>query len=132
MKKYKELLKDNRIVFGKNGESGPQRKRFIWEAKERGKVVKNLWNDIETTTNGTQLLKKIFNGKSIFDNPKPVELLTRILNLSTSSKGYNIILDFFLGFRVIIMSVANSLVKSKVLKILQKFKTRKMKSWCAV
>lgn len=58
LKKYKELLKDNRIVFGKNGESGPQRKRFIWEAKERGKVVKNLWNDIETTTNGTQLLKK--------------------------------------------------------------------------
>lgn len=58
MKKYEELLKDNRIVFGKNGESGPQRKRFIWEAKERGKVVKTLWNDIETTTNGTQLLKK--------------------------------------------------------------------------
>ena len=58
LKKYKELLKDNRIFFGKNGESGPQRKRFIWEAKERGKVVKNLWNDIETTTNGTQLLKK--------------------------------------------------------------------------
>lgn len=97
LKKYEELLKDNRIVFGKNGESGPQRKRFIWEAKERGKVVKTLWNDIETTTNGTQLLKKIFNGKSIFDNPKPVELLTRILNLSTSSKGYNIILDFFSG-----------------------------------
>ena len=97
LKKYEELLKDNRIVFGKNGESGPQRKRFIWEAKERGKVVKTLWNDIETTTNGTQLLKKIFNGKSIFDNPKPVELLTRILNLSTSSKEHNIILDFFSG-----------------------------------
>ena len=97
LKKYEELLKDNRIIFGKNGESGPQRKRFIWEAKERGKVVKTLWNDIETTTNGTQLLKKIFNGKSIFDNPKPVELLTRILNLSTSSKEHNIILDFFSG-----------------------------------
>lgn len=59
-KKFNELLEDNRIVFGKTGEAGPQRKRFIWEAKERGQVAKTLWDvwdDIETTTNGTQLLK---------------------------------------------------------------------------
>ncbi|WP_330933156.1 site-specific DNA-methyltransferase [Avibacterium paragallinarum] len=56
--KFQELLADNRIVFGKNGDSAPQRKRFIWEAQERGKVVKTIWDDVETTTNGTQLLKK--------------------------------------------------------------------------
>src|SRR5690606_15827800 len=28
--KFQELLADNRIVFGKTGEGGPQRKRFIW------------------------------------------------------------------------------------------------------
>ena len=56
--RFQELLADNRIVFGKTGESGPQRKRFIWEAKERGKVTKTWWDDVETTTNGTQQLKK--------------------------------------------------------------------------
>lgn len=96
-KKFKELLEDNRIVFGKTGEGGPQRKRFIWEAKERGKVAKTLWDDIETTTNGTQLVKKIFGGVSVFDNPKPVELLKRILELSTDNHSEHIILDFFAG-----------------------------------
>ena len=96
-KKFKELLKDNRIVFGKTGEGGPQRKRFIWEAQERGKVAKTLWDDIETTTNGTQLLKKLFHNISIFDNPKPIELLKRIIQLCTNFKSNDIILDFFAG-----------------------------------
>ena len=93
--KYKQLLTDNRIVFGKNGTSGPQRKRFIWEAEERGRVVKTIWDDVETTTNGTQLLKKIFDGKSPFSNPKPIGLLTRVLQLGSLKNST--ILDFFAG-----------------------------------
>ncbi|WP_276883430.1 site-specific DNA-methyltransferase [Campylobacter cuniculorum] len=92
--KFLELLKDNRIVFGSDGTAGPQRKRFLSEATERGKVVKTLWDDVETTTNGTQLLKKILGG-SYFDNPKPVSLIKRMLELS--SKRDDIILDFFAG-----------------------------------
>ncbi len=75
-------MKDNRIVFGTDGTAGPQRKRFLSEATERGKVTKTLWDDIETTTNGTQLLKKLLGG-SYFDNPKPVSLIKRMLELST-------------------------------------------------
>ncbi len=93
--KYQELVKDNRIVFGTTGEGGPQRKRFIWEAQERGKVSKTWWDDVETTTNGTQLLKKMFDGKSLFDNPKPIGLLLRILELGCPNDG--IVLDFFSG-----------------------------------
>ena len=93
--KYLELLKDNRIVFGKNGDSGPQRKRFLYEANERGKVVKTIWDDVETTTNGTMLLKKLFDNISVFDNPKPVEFIKRILQLAT--KKDSIVLDFFSG-----------------------------------
>ena len=83
-KKYQELLADNRIVFGKNGTSGPQRKRFIWEAKERGRVVKTIWDDVDTTTNGTQELKIIFEGESPFSNPKPVNFIQRILELGSN------------------------------------------------
>lgn len=94
-KKFQELLADNRIVFGKTGDGGPQRKRFIWEAQERGKVAKTLWDDVETTTNGTQLVKKMFDGVAVFDNPKPVGLLERIIQLGGSRDA--LILDFFSG-----------------------------------
>ena len=93
--KFKELWADNRIVFGVGGEGGPQRKRFIWEAQERGKVAKTLWDDVETTTNGTQQVKNLFDGKSVFDNPKPVGFIKKILELSLDKN--DIILDFFSG-----------------------------------
>uniref|UniRef100_UPI003FEE90F6 site-specific DNA-methyltransferase n=1 Tax=Eubacterium sp. TaxID=142586 RepID=UPI003FEE90F6 len=94
-KKFQELMADNRIVFGKTGDGGPQRKRFIWEAQERGKVAKTLWDDIETTTNGTQLVKKMFDGVSVFDNPKPVGFLERVIELGANRDA--LILDFFSG-----------------------------------
>ena len=92
---YLELVKDNRIVFGKTGDGGPQRKRFKWEAEERGKVAKTWWDDVETTTNGTQLLKKMFDGKILFSNPKPVGLLVKLIQLAGSKDG--IVMDFFSG-----------------------------------
>ena len=93
--KFQELLKENRIVFGKTGEGGPQRKRYIWEAKERGKVAKTWWDDVETTANGTQTLKKMFEGRIVFDNPKPVSLIKRFMELGTNKDS--LILDFFSG-----------------------------------
>lgn len=92
---FQELLKDNRIVFGVTGEAGPQRKRFIWEAEERGSVSKTLWTDVETTTNGTELLKKMFDYKAVFSNPKPIGLIKRVLELGTKDNCY--VLDFFSG-----------------------------------
>ena len=92
--KFQDLLADNRIVFGKSGDAGPQRKRFLFEAQERGRVAKTLWADIETTTNGTSRIKKLF-GDTVFSNPKPVQLLERIIQLGGSKDG--IVLDFFSG-----------------------------------
>ena len=92
---YLELEKDGRIVFGATGEGGPQRKRFLSEAVDRGKVAKTWWDDVETTTNGTQLVKKLFDGVSVFDNPKPVGLIRRFVELA--SKTDCLVLDFFSG-----------------------------------
>ncbi|BFT94450.1 MAG: site-specific DNA-methyltransferase [Minisyncoccus archaeiphilus] len=44
---------------------------------------------------GTRELKKIFNGKELFDNPKPSELIKYLLKMSTKSD--DLILDFFSG-----------------------------------
>ena len=82
---YKELVKDNRIVFGKTGDGGPQRKRFLSEATERGNISMDVFNSI----------LKIFDNNIIFSNPKPVELIKRMLQLG--AKTDSIILDFFSG-----------------------------------
>lgn len=51
--------------------------------------------------------------------------------IQITNKDKNIsILDFFAGFRVIIMTEANSSVKSKVLKLLPKLKTKETDGLC--
>ncbi|WP_089081837.1 DNA methyltransferase [Flavobacterium branchiophilum] len=92
--KFQELVKENRIIFGVDGKSSPQRKRFLTEALERGKVAKTIWTDIDTTTNGTQHLKNMFS-EIVFSNPKPESLIQRVIEMST--KENDIVLDYHLG-----------------------------------
>ncbi len=115
-KNYLAFLKDNRILFGKSGKSGPQLKVFWDEKKEFGEIETTWWGEgametyIEdgideetaekftsygTTTKGSQLLQKIFNGEKVFNNPKPIELLKHILKIATKKDA--IILDSFAG-----------------------------------
>ncbi len=94
LKKFKILLADNRIVFGKNGKSRPQRKRFLSEAKTRGLTPNTWWDDVGTTTNGTMELNLLL-GDNKFDNPKPTTLIRKILKLATDKTA--IVLDFFAG-----------------------------------
>jgi len=91
---YFRLLKDNRIVFGKNGKGKPSRKRFLSDAMEKGMTPKSIWDDVGTTTNGTQELEDIL-GEKKFNNPKPVSLIRRILELTTDKNSA--VLDFMAG-----------------------------------
>lgn len=75
--RYKEELLDNRIIFSKDGLGKPQLKVFYSEKKEYG-TIDNSWfsaQRVGTTSNGTKEMKKIFNGKALFDKPKPTTLL---------------------------------------------------------
>ncbi|BAJ64407.1 site-specific DNA-methyltransferase [Anaerolinea thermophila] len=92
---FQKLLREGRIVFGKTGEGGPQRKRFLIEAEERGRVSTTWWNDVETTADGTRLLQDQFNS-IVFTNPKPVSLISRIVQLGTHDINQTV-LDFFAG-----------------------------------
>lgn len=97
---FQRLMAENRIVFGASGEAGPQRKRFLSEAEDRGKVAKTLWDELDTTTNATRALKEMFGdeaGPSVFDNPKPVDLVQRMIQLGAHDPNGAIILDFFAG-----------------------------------
>ncbi|MBI4777923.1 site-specific DNA-methyltransferase, partial [Candidatus Desantisbacteria bacterium] len=88
-------LADNRIVWGKTGKSKPQYKRFKSEAEEKGTNTFTIWDDIGTATEATKELMELFAGKKVFDTPKPVSLLKKILKLATHRNS--IILDSFSG-----------------------------------
>lgn len=57
-------------------------------------IDKNV--NVDTTENAGKYLKKLFDGKKVFDYPKPVSLIKYLLNFSPSEKS-EIYLDFFSG-----------------------------------
>lgn len=57
--------------------------------------VKSIWNETEMRTeNGTRLIRKIF-GFTVFDHPKSLDLIKRILQIATADN--DIVLDSFAG-----------------------------------
>ena len=66
---------------------------------------------------------------NVFDFPKPLGFIEELLTIGTDSNS--IILEFFSGFRVIIVIEANSYVNTRSSRLLPKFKTQKINSWCA-
>lgn len=91
--KFASALADNRIVFGKMGNSKPQLKRFLSESAGKGAVMTTLWADVDTTTNATKHSQQLF--ENCFSNPKPENLIERVLTLATQSG--DLVLDSFLG-----------------------------------
>ncbi|HCT2638725.1 TPA: site-specific DNA-methyltransferase [Acinetobacter baumannii] len=95
--KFENLVQDNRIWFGENGDNVPRLKRFLSEVQD-GMVSTTLWlhNDVGHNQEGRQEVKKLFDDKGYFDGPKPIRLLSRILQIANTDKD-SIILDFFAG-----------------------------------
>lgn len=94
--KFDELVRDNRIWFGENGENTPRIKRFLSEVQQ-GKVPISIWyySEVGHTQEASKELKELFNDKKFFDYPKPVKLLYKMCYISTQED--DIILDFFSG-----------------------------------
>ncbi|MFT3733935.1 MAG: site-specific DNA-methyltransferase [Rhodocyclaceae bacterium] len=94
----RSLIKDNRIWFGRSGESQPNLKRFLSELKD-GVKAKTFWPHKEVGSNDTasRELKELLGGESSpFSFPKPTTLLNRILELGANDKD-SVVMDFFAG-----------------------------------
>ena len=95
-KTFHQYMKDNKIWFGEEGDNVPRIKRFLSDVKQ-GITPMTVWKYTEVghSQDAAQKLKKMFDGKAIFDYPKSVELIKRCLQLYTDNDCY--ILDFFSG-----------------------------------
>ena len=93
-----DLLKDNRLWFGPNGDSKPSIKRFLTEVKQ-GIVPTTWWSYTDAGHNDTakKELKALFPDNMPFETPKPTQLIQRMLQLATGSSEGDIVLDFFAG-----------------------------------
>lgn len=93
-----EFLKqcsEGRIWFGKDGNGIPRRKTYLYERD--GKNVWTWWSNTEVghSQEATQEVKKIFDGNTFFDYPKPIRLIKKIIQIGAHDDS--IILDFFSG-----------------------------------
>lgn len=97
-KAFLERLQDNRIWFGKDGNSVPSMKRFMSELRHEGMTPTSIlfYKDVGHSQEGAQEVVKLFDGKGYFDGPKPQRLMERILTLGNLPKDA-IVMDFFSG-----------------------------------
>ena len=94
-KKFDELVADNRIWFGEDGDNVPRVKKFLSEVQQ-GLVSKTIWKHEEVGNNQESKKEiKALELKEIFTTPKPERLIERILTLATNEG--DIVLDNFMG-----------------------------------
>lgn len=92
---FLELVKDGRIWFGEDGSNRPRLKKFLSEAD--GTRPWTWWDNKFAGHNqeASQEVKFLFDDHLVFDNPKPVKLMRRIIQIAT--KNNDLVLDFFSG-----------------------------------
>ena len=94
--KFWEMDRDGRIWWGKDGNNVPAPKIFLSEVSD-GIVPQTLWEyeEVGHTQDAKKEIKRIFEGDTPFDTPKPYQLIERILQIATNAES--IILDSFAG-----------------------------------
>lgn len=80
------------IEWGKDETTQPHVKKRIETVREQLKSV--CYEDGRVAT---KLLERIFGSKKIFDNPKPNNLIARLISYLTANSDDCVVLDFFAG-----------------------------------
>ena len=108
-----ERLQDNRIWFGSDGNSVPCIKRFLTELKYDGMAPTSIlfYKEVGHSQEGAKEVVSLFGDKGVFDGPKPVRLLQRLITLA-NLKDDSIVLDFFSGSA----TTAHALMKTNLEK----------------
>ncbi len=84
-----ELDRENKLIF-----IGDKVYRKLFRTEHTGSVPETIWSDASNAANASDEIKALF-GNQIFDTPKPIPLIKRILQI-TAKKNHTI-LDFMAG-----------------------------------
>lgn len=94
--RFREIVADERVWFGRDGDAMPAIKKFLSEVQE-GLVPVSIWPHEEVGTTGTAKneIVGLFPAVTPFSTPKPERLMERIIHIATDPG--DIVLDCFLG-----------------------------------
>jgi len=93
--KFAELIAENRIWFGVNGDARPAIKRFLTDVSDSIPAT-TIWKYDEVGHNDeAKKESKVLFGDQLFGTPKPERLMRRIIEIATSEG--DLILDSFAG-----------------------------------
>jgi adenine-specific DNA-methyltransferase len=94
--KMNDEIRSNNIWFGKDGNGVPRIKKFLAERKD-GLTPETLWRaeEVGTTSDAKKQLHALFKEISLFDTPKPEQLISKLLHISTNPG--DMVLDPYLG-----------------------------------
>jgi adenine-specific DNA-methyltransferase len=94
---YERLVKEGFIEWKKTQRNGSE----IWwpyvkyYLEGRTKRPSPLWTDLDGNKKAARDLRDLFDGKKVFDFPKPVALLKRMIQIAPNACDDDIVLDFF-------------------------------------
>jgi len=94
---------DNLIIKTKNG---LQQKYFLKDAEKNRKTDNTWWDDAGYTSSATRDLQQLM-GTKVFDTPKPIKLIERMLELFVYYDKQAIVLDYFSGSSTTAHAVMN-------------------------
>jgi adenine-specific DNA-methyltransferase len=95
---YEKLVADDLIVWKKMKKDGVESwKIYQKHYMDSGKEISDLWAIGEGNKKATKDLNSLFEGAKVFDHPKPIEFVRKIVSLATTAKGSDIVMDFFAG-----------------------------------
>jgi adenine-specific DNA-methyltransferase len=94
---YLKLRAAGRIWFGINGDAQPNVIRYLSEVE--GLTPWTWWphEEVGHTDEAKKEIYAILGKQDAFDTPKPVRLMTRVLEIGTKTSEGDIVLDFFAG-----------------------------------
>ncbi|MFJ7941547.1 site-specific DNA-methyltransferase [Peribacillus sp. NPDC096622] len=93
-KRMEQLISNNEVLFPKNPNGRPRRKKFVKDLESDytgySTILKAAFN-----AEATREVRALFDGIELFDFPKPVDLIKKLIEQGTDKDS--LILDFFSG-----------------------------------
>jgi len=89
-----ELLANDEIYFGADGDGKPMLKRFLADVKP-GTTWPTIWDFAPLNQRGTEEMEEILGSGTAFENPKPSGLMVELVRLGAGPD--DVVLDFFAG-----------------------------------
>ena len=94
---FLKLREAGRVWFGTDGNAQPSIIRYLSEVE--GLVPWTWWphEEVGHTDEAKKEMFSIFGKEEVFDTPKPVRLMKRVVHVGTNQSEGDIVLDFFAG-----------------------------------